>query len=77
MFRNVVSAVRNEAGFHESTQSYATPSLALKLGHTLRKCAKILKGKAIEQQNNDLLKNSNDFFELCTIEWSDEVSSNA
>ena len=77
MFGNVVSAVRNVAGFDDSTQSYQTPSLALKLGHSLRKCAKILKGKAIEQQNNELLKNADDFFELCTLEWSDEVSSNA
>src|SRR6218665_4004447 len=44
-FKQCISAVKELSGFQEQTLTYGTPSLALKLGHTLQKLAKITKRK--------------------------------
>lgn len=36
-FAHVIKAVRNVAGLNEDTNTFKTPSLALKLGHNLKK----------------------------------------
>lgn len=54
-----------------------TPSLALKLGHSLKKCAKILAGKAIENMDESLEKKARAFHRLCEMNWTDEVSHHA
>ncbi|XP_032363314.1 uncharacterized protein LOC116675982 [Etheostoma spectabile] len=58
-FNSVVEAVRELAGFHEHSNSYKTPSLALKLGHSLKKIADILQCEAqmAESDNEEFLKN--------------------
>ena len=40
-FQSVVSAVRSVCGFDEEKHIYKTPSLALKLGHSLKECTRI------------------------------------
>ena len=53
------------------------PSLALKLGHSLRKCAKICQGQAIEMDHEEKRKKIKSFLKLMDINWSEEMSSNA
>lgn len=77
MFRHVVEAARKVAGFDTGTNQFLTPSLALKLGHSLNKCSKILKGQAIENGDRELEKTSSAFHQLCALNWTVEVSANA
>jgi hypothetical protein len=39
-FNACVAAVRELTGFDENSESYKTPSLALKVGHSLKNCQK-------------------------------------
>ena len=74
-FQAVLKSVRRVTGFVHMTGKYATPSLALKLGHALRKCATILKSKQLQEANKVMEKQADDFTQLCDIEWSSEISS--
>ncbi|XP_070549166.1 uncharacterized protein [Ptychodera flava] len=76
-FQLVVAAAKIVAGFNEDTHQYAIPSLALKLGHSLGKCAVILKGKALEKGDEVKTKQADRFSQLCEMNWSDEVSVHA
>ena len=76
-FREVVSAAKNISGFSETAHTYCTPSLALKIGHSVKKCALILKGQALETCDGDLEKRAEAFHQLCEMKWSEEVSSHA
>ncbi len=44
---NMAKAVYDVAGFSEGNHIYHVPSLALKIGHSIKKCALIKKGNAI------------------------------
>lgn len=75
-FDVVVSAVKNISKFHfkEGIQNVATPSLSLKLGHSLKKCVHILRGKALRRKDKDLQENADNFEKLIESEWSHRVS---
>ena len=76
-FRDITQAVKNLAGHDEDTGRYVTPSLALKLGHCLKRCAKILKSKALQHADPVMKARATDFNDLCVLEWSQNVSSAA
>ena len=76
-FMDVVKAVQVAAGYGTSSRCYDAPSLALKLGHSLHKCAAILKSEALQQDNDTLKRKSTDFIELYQNDWSTYISSNA
>src|SRR6218665_1678481 len=73
-FKTVVRAVRVLAGFNRDEMTYERPSIAIKVGHTLRKCCAILKGMAIETDNKQVIEDARRFDDLCESEWSDEVA---
>ncbi|ELU12800.1 hypothetical protein CAPTEDRAFT_194066 [Capitella teleta] len=52
-YRVCLTAAKSLAGYDENKSQYDTPSLALKVGHTLKKCATILEGQRLEKQDND------------------------
>ena len=62
-FRTLVLAVKKLGGFQEDTGRYETPSLPLKLGHILKKSAKILKSRGIETQDTNLKQIAVDFYD--------------
>ncbi|XP_062581100.1 uncharacterized protein LOC134242919, partial [Saccostrea cucullata] len=74
-FPTVVKCTKTLCGFKDSTNSYANPSLALKLGHSLKKCAKIKKSMALIEGSEELSKNADAFSTLCENEWTDSISS--
>ena len=74
-FSIVLKAVRKLCGLNEDNNEFKTPSLALKLGHAIRKCAIIITGQSIKDCNDELRKSSMDFTFLCDKEWTEEVSS--
>ena len=76
-FQLVVEAVRVVSGYDESGNKYKTPSLALKLGHSLKKCAQYTKSHALQAEDGFLKGKADNFHQLCSIDWSGEVSGQA
>jgi hypothetical protein len=76
-FRKCLAAAKRLAGYDDNNASFATPSLALKIGHTLKKCATILEGACLERGNNTGASDASNFRNLVEINWSDEVSRSA
>jgi len=76
-YRDVVMSVRNVAGFDDDKHEYKVPSLALKLGHSLRKCTLICEGWAIE--SGDIAKRNEvkSFRKLLDINWTEDMSRHA
>ncbi|KAK7506679.1 hypothetical protein BaRGS_00002154 [Batillaria attramentaria] len=74
-FKLVCDAVKKVSRFHDG--SYKTPSLALKLGHTLAKCARIVHSNAVRADDAGLKKDAKDFLALYHDDWNDEVSTTA
>ena len=63
--------------FNKVTNSYANPSLALKLGHLLKKCAKVAKSDALINRDFEQGSRADNFLTLCEDERTDEISSSA
>ncbi|MEQ2259538.1 hypothetical protein XENORESO_013403, partial [Xenotaenia resolanae] len=76
-FQRVVQAVKIVAGFDDENHSYQTPSLALKLGHTLNKICDIIHCRALMAEDEELIKSTNTFKKLYTSKWSELVSHTA
>lgn len=76
-FKICLLAVRELAGFDVQTASYRTPSLALKIGHALKKLAKLMKRQAIESRTYDIIVDIDYYHDLCVSEWGDEIARNA
>lgn len=76
-FKTVITAVRSLAKFDQKAMKYKHPSVAIKLGHTIRKCCQILKGQGIETSDKQLTKDAGQFLDLCDLEWCEEVSHKA
>lgn len=76
-FDVVLEAVRSLAGFDPHTGRYKTPSLAIKLGQSLQKCALIIKADCIRMEDQVSEAQAEKFSELASIEWNHKVSSGA
>ncbi|XP_071831513.1 uncharacterized protein [Apostichopus japonicus] len=76
-FDHVVTAARNVAGFDTQTHLYKVPSLALKLGHSIKKCALLVKAQGLKKGDEEIVNQSTNFFELCQMKWTEEVSRHA
>lgn len=73
----VLQAVKKVAGHKDTSNKYKTPSLPLKLGHSLIKCAKMLKAEGIIEGNSEKRKVAEDFALLYQIEWNERISGQA
>ncbi len=73
----IIKAVHDVAGFNEDKQLYDVPSLALKIGHSIKKCALILKGNALESGQKQKAQHAEEFLQLCELTWRDRVSTHA
>ncbi|PIK42020.1 hypothetical protein BSL78_21142 [Apostichopus japonicus] len=76
-FDTVLEAVRNLAGLHPQTGKYKTPSLALKLGHSLQTCALIVKAECIKSEDTVKEDQADKFSKLPVIEWAHKVGTGA
>ena len=76
-FDRILVATRELCGFIPGTNTYATPSLALKVGHGLKKCAYILKGRAIAACDELLITQVSRYLELNDMQWTGMISFNA
>ncbi|KAJ8313910.1 hypothetical protein KUTeg_008471 [Tegillarca granosa] len=73
----LLSAVKNVAGFCKESGKYDIPTLPVKLGHSLSKCAKVLRTKAIMEDNEDVKKSVEGFLKLYEDEWNERISVKA
>lgn len=76
-FSSVVQATREVAEYVAVSADYTTPSVAKKLGHTIRRCALLMKATAIEKRDTDLQERCRLFLELHEMRWNEMVSSQA
>jgi hypothetical protein len=74
-FQKLTASVRKVAGFDTETNAFGTPSLALKLGHAMKKCAMILLSEALQGGLSDQEANVNRFIQLRDMDWSHEIST--
>lgn len=58
-------------------QKYSLPSLALKLGHSLKRLAEVIRGRAIRDGDDERRKDVENLILLHDIEWADNISSHA
>ncbi|XP_034535193.1 uncharacterized protein LOC117809795 isoform X2 [Notolabrus celidotus] len=76
-FPHVIRAVKDVAGLNEETNTYKTPSLALKLGHNLKKIASIIECEAMIAGEEDVVHNVQMFKQICDTKWNECVSAQA
>lgn len=76
-FPHVITAVRNVAGLNEETNVFKTPSLALKLGHNLKKIADVLECEAMIAGDENTIQNMRMFKKIHETKWTECVSSQA
>lgn len=68
-FHDVVKATRQASGFNGDDNIYTTPSLALKIGHSLKTCTEILRGEALVSGDEAVEKKSRAVAELYSLHW--------
>ena len=76
-FDAVVQAVRDIAGYQPGTGAYEIPSLCLRIGHSLHKCAGILESEGLRNGDKVLVEESQNFERLYKKEWSTDISKQA
>jgi len=76
-FTETINAVKKVAGFDESLRKYRTPSLALNLGYSLKKCAKILTCEGLMEDDKSKETHGKTFQELYDAMWAESISSGA
>lgn len=80
MFETILKAV-NVLCLQQSTQTskseFKNPSLALKLGNNIKKCASIVRGKALLAKDTVVENEMKAFLDLLELKWRSQVSSQA
>ena len=76
-FSTVIKVVKILSSFNEETGLHGTPSIGLKMGHSLKACASIVKCHALETGESGLEKKADDFITLYQHRWSQAISSRA
>ena len=77
-FHDVISATKKLCGFgynEENERSSAIPSLALKIGHALKKGGKLKVGMALTSRCKSDVHDANEFMQLFDLHWSNSISS--
>ncbi|KAK0134660.1 hypothetical protein N1851_029728 [Merluccius polli] len=75
--RSCCPQLKEVSGFDDETQTYKTPSLALKLGHTLKRICNIIHFRAVVAENDEQMKSAAAFKSLSSSKWSEHISHNA
>ncbi|XP_054286882.1 titin homolog [Macrosteles quadrilineatus] len=79
-FDSLIQAVKNLAIVelnHSDRPTMKIPSLALKLGHALRKCAALQRGTFLKEGNLKGERTMKSFLSIMDIEWENRISSTA
>ncbi|XP_056598321.1 uncharacterized protein LOC130416996 [Triplophysa dalaica] len=76
-FGIVIQAVKTVSGYDAAKHAYRTPSLALKLGHSLNKICDILHCRVLMAEDDARIKSTQTFKKLCNSKWPELVSHGA
>lgn len=74
-WKKFIQGIMVVAGYENTTVN--VPSLSLKIGHSLSKCAQILRAQALIEGNDKKLRETDRFLQLYKDEWEYRVSSHA
>ena len=75
-FDELAAAVRDLCGFKEESRlDIDVPSLALKLGHSVKQCAQVLKSSALRKKDEAAIRECQNFIDLFEAEWAIKISS--
>lgn len=74
-FLHVVQAVKHVAGFDSETNTYKCPSLALKIGHSLKKMSMLVESRANVQSNYSAAKDARTFRRVYDTRWNEMISA--
>lgn len=74
---SLLKGVKIVSEFDNSTQTYGIPSLALKIGYSLKKCAEDLYFIALRNEDEDRKRISQTFVEMYNCDWKTSISSKA
>ncbi|CAL8266038.1 unnamed protein product [Lota lota] len=76
-FMDVIKAVKETAGFNKDQHTYRTPSLALKIGHSLLKVGEIFHCHALMTEDTELAQCTKAFRKLYQTKWAEYISHTA
>ncbi|XP_051802894.1 uncharacterized protein LOC110968623 isoform X9 [Acanthochromis polyacanthus] len=76
-FPHVISAVKRAAGYDPNTNTYQTPSLALKLGHSLKKMSSIVESNAMMFGDHVTAEYAKRYRAIHDSRWEEFISSGA
>ena len=75
-FDNLIEAVKELRGFNqESRLDIGIPSLALKLGHSIKRCTQVVKCSALWRKDKIGIKKAKRFIDLFENKWTAKISS--
>ena len=74
-FMHVVQAVKDMAGYNCETQAYKCPSLALKIGYSLKKLSMLVESSANVQSDFSAAKEARTFRRVYETRWNELISS--
>jgi hypothetical protein len=72
-FDKAIVSVRKLCNFQRSKEQ-SVPSLALKIGHSLKKCAGIIRNKAIRENQPEVENRMKQYLKLHTSEWGSLIT---
>lgn len=76
-FPHVISAVKKAAGYNPKTNTYQTLSLALKLGHSLKKISSIVESDAMMSGDHVTVEYAKRYRAIHDSRWEEFISSGA
>ncbi|XP_067268768.1 uncharacterized protein [Pseudorasbora parva] len=76
-FYHCITAVKYTAGFRDEDEVFTVPSLALKLGHNLKKMSDIAECEAMIAGEENDVKNAKIFKQMYATKWNECVSASA
>lgn len=76
-WESLVEAVKNLADFDKETQTFGIPSLALKIGFSMKKCAEDLLFFSIRNENEQQKQIADTFLQLYSCDWKTSISAKA
>ncbi|KAK2907321.1 hypothetical protein Q8A67_006306 [Cirrhinus molitorella] len=73
----LTSAVKRVSGFDHENSTFKAPSLALKIGHSLRKISDLIMCRALMEEDQEVIDSVRRFHTLHETKWSELVSHSA
>lgn len=76
-FTKIMEAVKVVSGYKSDAKNFVTPTLAIKLGHSLKICAGILRSIGIKSKKSEQVEQANAFIQLYETDWTALVTCTA